>query len=282
MAYLVAVSGGVDSVVLLDVMAAQATEPLIVAHVDHGIRGEASAADARFVAALAARYGLPFVSAQLKLGPNASEATAREVRYDFLLDTAAQYQAPVVTAHHLDDLVETVALNLVRGTGWRGLAVLNRPGVERPLLGWRKADIRAYALAHRLEWVEDETNASDRYTRNRLRRCIQRLLTAEQAAQITSLRDRQLALRHMINDEVQHLLPQFAAERHRLIMIDEASAQELLGAMIMWAGAPRPTRPRLERAVLAIKTARPGSRHVVGDGVYLQFGPRQFTVEVVQ
>ena len=59
MAYLVAVSGGVDSVVLLDVMAAQATEPLIVAHVDHGIRGEASAADARFVVALAARYGLP-------------------------------------------------------------------------------------------------------------------------------------------------------------------------------------------------------------------------------
>ena len=101
-------------------------------------------------------------------------------------------------------------------------------------------------------------------------------------AQITSLRDRQLALRHTINDEVQHLLPQFAAERHGLIMIDEASAQELLGAMIMWAGAPRPTRPRLERAVLAIKTARPGSRHVVGDGVYLQFGPRQFTVEVVQ
>ena len=263
MAYLVAVSGGVDSVVLLDVMAAQATEPLIVAHVDHGIRGEASAADARFVAALAARYGLPFVSTRLELGPNASEA-------------------PVVTAHHLDDLVETVVLNLVRGTGWRGLAVLNRPGVERPLLGWRKADIRAYALAHRLEWVEDETNASDRYTRNWLRRCIQRLLTAEQAAQITALRHRQLALRHTINDEVQHLLPQFAAERYGLIMIDEASAQELLGAMIMWAGAPRPTRPRLERAVLAIKTARPGSRHVVGNGVYLQFGPRQFTVEVVQ
>ena len=99
---------------------------------------------------------------------------------------------------------------------------------------------------------------------------------------IDSLRHRQLALRHTINDEVQHLLPQFAAERHGFIMIDEASAQELLGAMIMWAGAPRPTRPRLERAVLAIKTARPGSHHVVGDGVYLQFGPRQFTVEVVQ
>ena len=92
MAYLVAVSGGVDSVVLLDVMAAQAAEPLIVAHVDHGIRGEASAADARFVAALAAHYGLPFVSTQLKLGPNASEAAAREARYDFLLDAAAQYQ----------------------------------------------------------------------------------------------------------------------------------------------------------------------------------------------
>lgn len=82
MTYLVAVSGGVDSVCLLD-MLSRSEHRLIVAHVEHGIRGEASRADARFVAALAQKYNLPFVSTALNLGPNASEELARQKRYGF-------------------------------------------------------------------------------------------------------------------------------------------------------------------------------------------------------
>ena len=114
MNYIVAVSGGVDSVVLLD-MLSKTQHKLIVAHVDHGIRGKESAADARFVAALARRYQLPFVSTELHLGAHASEETAREKRYEFLFGEAEKYRAVVVTAHHRDDIIETFLLNLFHG-----------------------------------------------------------------------------------------------------------------------------------------------------------------------
>lgn len=282
MMYLVAVSGGVDSVVLLDILARRIPERIIVAHVDHGIRENESAADARFVSGLARYYDVPFVSTQLHLGSGASEAVARELRYDFLLHEAVRHQATVLTAHHLDDLVETIALNLTRGTGWRGLAVLNRPGVERPLLGKNKATLREYALHHRLEWVEDKTNRSDRYLRNRLRRRIQQVISAETMESLASLRQHQLILRSKIIDETQRVLPMFAGQRQAMATLDDAVAQELLGAMIMWAGAARPTRPRLQRALHAIRTYRPATCCVVGDSVQLRFTSRQFTIEVIQ
>jgi tRNA(Ile)-lysidine synthase len=148
MNYIVAVSGGVDSVVLLD-MLSKTQHKLIVAHVDHGIRGKESAADARFVAALARRYQLPFVSTELHLGAHASEETAREKRYEFLFGEAEKYRAVVVTAHHRDDIIETITLNLTRGTGWRGLAVLARKDIERPPLEMMSERVRIQLrLAH--------------------------------------------------------------------------------------------------------------------------------------
>ena len=92
MMYLVAVSGGLDSVCLLD-MLSRSEYRLAVAHVEHGIRGEESRADARFVAALAQKYNLPFVSTSLELGVNASEELARRKRYEFLLAQAQEFGA---------------------------------------------------------------------------------------------------------------------------------------------------------------------------------------------
>ncbi|TWP25466.1 tRNA lysidine(34) synthetase TilS [TM7 phylum sp. oral taxon 346] len=194
MTYLVAVSGGVDSVCLLD-MLSRSEHRLIVAHVEHGIRGEASRADARFVAALAQKYNLPFVSTALNLGPNASEELARQKRYDFLLTQAQKFGAVLVTAHHAEDVAETIAINIERGTGWRGLAVLARTGVKRPLISFTKTQLYDYALQHRLEWVEDATNASGLYQRNRVRKALKSVISQRTVVRLLQLRARQLALR---------------------------------------------------------------------------------------
>lgn len=278
MKYLVAVSGGVDSVVLLD-MLSNGDDKLTVAHVDHGIRGDESAADARFVEALAAKYDLPFVSTKLNLGANASEEQAREVRYNFLFEVALKKDATIVTAHHLDDLVETIAINLKRGTGWRGLAVLSRSGIQRPLLDKTKRELIDYALEHKLEWVEDHTNASDDYQRNRIRKRIN--VDFAYSDELKRLRDQQIALRDEIDAVASEVLAANQASRYFYLTIETALAVELLGAHIFSQVGVRPVRSQLERALLAIKTARAGSIYQVGEGVELDFTTRTFSVKQV-
>lgn len=279
MRYVLAVSGGVDSMVLLDQLATQAQHELIVAHFDHGIR-EDSAADARFVAAAAQRYGLRFVSERAELGRGASEELARRYRYDFLQRVAHTYDAEIVTAHHADDVIETVAINLRRGTGWRGLAVLDRSTVVRPLLHVTKRQLQEYALMHRLEWVEDSTNADDTYTRNRLRRRIAVQLEPAHRHELAAAWRRQRAVKRAIDAEVERFTSSTNEySRHMMAMIDGAVACELLRAMVMRAGGPSPLRSQAERALIAIKTARPGSVYELGSGVRLKFTLRTFVVE---
>jgi len=279
MNYLVAVSGGVDSVVLLD-MLAHTEHRVVVAHVDHGIR-EDSAADARFVEALAAHYALPFVGTRVELGPQASEEKARQARYNFLYEQARVHDAVIVTAQHLDDLVETVALNLERGTGWRGLSVLSREGIWRPFLEAPKHIIYEYALRHHLEWVEDSTNRTDAYQRNRLRRKLHAKNTFSLRQQVHSLWLSQLKLRRHIDEEIALLMQTHHGSRYFLSQLDDAVAIECLGADIEAAGGLRPTRPQLARALLSVKTARPGTTHQIGGGVSLKFDARNYAVKVV-
>lgn len=276
--YLVAVSGGVDSMVLLD-MLAKSNHHLVVAHVDHGIRGADSAADARFVAALARRYQLPLVSTELKLGASASEEQARGGRYAFLFAEAEKLGATVVTAHHAGDAVETIALNLTRGTGWRGLAVLDRGAVERPLLGLTKQQLYDYALRNRLEWVEDATNHTDAYLRNRLRA---RIGGANiDATSLLALRARQLQLRRDIDREAARVASKHGGSRYFLNMIDETAAVELLGAILYEKTGKRPVRPQLRRALHAIASARAGTVVRVGEGISLEFTARNYRVTMV-
>ena len=279
MNYIVAVSGGVDSVVLLD-MLSKTQHKLIVAHVDHGIRGEESTADARFVAALARRYQLPFVSTELHLGAHASEETAREKRYEFLFGEAEKYHAVVVTAHHRDDIIETITLNLTRGTGWRGLAVLARKDIERPLLDMSKAQLYAYALAHHLEWVEDVTNHTDVYLRNRIRTRLG-ALRGETKDVLAGLRRDQLILAGAIDHEAARRLEPHHGDRYFFSQIDHVSAMELLRMEIQRKTGRSLPRPQLERALHAIKVARTGTRVEVGEGVVIAFRARNFDVTVV-
>jgi tRNA(Ile)-lysidine synthase len=167
-----AVSGGGDSLALLDLLAALAPElglDLVVAHADHGIL-PGSADVARRVSALAReRYALETVTAALSLGPAASETRARLARYRFLRAVQAERRARyLVTAHHADDQVETVLLRVLRGSGPAGLSgmeAVGARGLVRPLLPFRHAELVAHAERAGLEIFHDPSNADPRHTR---------------------------------------------------------------------------------------------------------------------
>lgn len=276
--YIVAVSGGVDSVVLLD-MLAKGDDKLIVAHFDHGIR-EDSAQDAAFVGELAKKYNLAFETKREELGPGASEETARDRRYAFLRGVARKYGAKIVTAHHADDVVETIAINLSRGTGWRGLAVLNSADTVRPLLRLHKHELLWYADEHGLEWHEDSTNQQDAYLRNRLRTRLSDLGNKHKRS-LGQLHRSQLELKRRIDQEVAELVGGSPYSRYFFTTIGQAEAIELLRFVFIKETGVSPTEPQRVRALAAIKVSRPGTYHDVGDGIRLVFTRSEFVVERV-
>jgi len=185
---LVAVSGGVDSVVLAQALHALAEHrglKLTIGHVNHGLRGAASEADQASVEALGAALGVSVSSrrvdpAALRAGrssrdrPTLQEA-ARELRYEALRELAdAAGSHFIATAHSADDQAETLLLRILRGTGPDGLGGIPERSADgrilRPLLGVERREIEAHARAHSLSWREDESNEDDGYARNRLRR----------------------------------------------------------------------------------------------------------------
>lgn len=156
---------------LLHLLASRSDHELIVAHCNHGMR-TGSDADEAFVSEMAAGYGLPFQSTRLQLGDNSSEGAARAARYQFLETLRQETGArAIVTAHHLDDRVETMVLNQRRGAGWGGRAPLGETEtIKRPLLGVSKSQLLYYSRQQQLQWREDPTNADPAYTpRNQLR-----------------------------------------------------------------------------------------------------------------
>lgn len=165
-----AVSGGADSAVLLDAVTRLRTRAhqIVVATVDHGTGEAATEAAARTIAA-AARAGLPAISERLALARR-DEATLREARWRFLRQVATTQGATVVTAHSLDDHIETVVMRIIRGSSARGIAgLLAESAVERPLLEHRASAIREYARTRRIEFADDPSNVSLAYFRNRVR-----------------------------------------------------------------------------------------------------------------
>lgn len=170
----VAVSGGLDSVVLLHLLrfAAEELAPqLVVAHFDHRMRPD-SDSDARWVRGLAAAWELPFTTGVAE-PPPATEAAARAARYAFLEGVRRQVDARVVaTGHHADDQAETVLFRALRGTGLPGLAGIAEhrpPGVVRPLLPFYRAELEAHARAARIRALQDPTNRLTAYARNWIR-----------------------------------------------------------------------------------------------------------------
>jgi tRNA(Ile)-lysidine synthase len=171
---LVAVSGGPDSVVLLDLLATSRDIhglDLVVAHVDHGINTE-SARVAEQVEALAASYGLPFEGGRLALGPGTGETAARAARYAWLEEVRARSGAGVIfTAHHADDQAETVLMRVLAGSGPAGLTGMAMVSgrVVRPLLSVPRAELARYAEDKGLTTWLDPANSNQRHLRSWIR-----------------------------------------------------------------------------------------------------------------
>ena len=178
---LAAVSGGADSVCLLNVLIELGFQ-LEVAHFDHQTRNGESGRDAEFVNQMAARLGLPFhiesrpIEQESRESGKSFEEYARTVRYEFLTRVAASRGCDAVaTGHHADDNTETILMRLIRGTTPAGAAGIPAVGawggvsVIRPLLSVTRADVMAYIAERGLEYREDTTNVDVRFARNRVR-----------------------------------------------------------------------------------------------------------------
>lgn len=166
------VSGGPDSTALLRVLFGLGARPAVL-HVDHGLRGAESRADAEFVRGLCAGLGLECVVRELALeaGPGLQER-AREARYALAGELARELGASTIaTGHTADDVAETVLMNLVRGAGLRGLAGIPpvRGGISRPLVEVSRAEILDYLKEIGQDYRTDPTNALPKYSRNRVR-----------------------------------------------------------------------------------------------------------------
>lgn len=165
-----AVSGGVDSAVLLDAVARlrKKRHQVVVATIDHGTGAAATEAVAQ-TAAAAAGHGLRVETERLAPG-RASEAEWRRQRWLFLRKVAAREGAAIATAHTRDDQVETVVMRLLRGAGARGIAGLYADSdIERPLLSASRADVQYYARSRHVAYFDDPTNLSAAFFRNRVR-----------------------------------------------------------------------------------------------------------------
>lgn len=177
---LLAVSGGADSVVMLMLFIEAAKKlsfSIEVAHVEHGIRGEASVCDAQFVKSLCEKYNVRFsmlsinAPAEAKTAGMSVEEYSRKRRYEFFDSFEAD---KIATAHNADDNAETLVFRLARGSGLNGAASIPpvRGKIIRPLIECSAEEIRAYANKNNIEYRVDSTNTDNKYTRNYIRNIV--------------------------------------------------------------------------------------------------------------
>ena len=247
---LLAVSGGLDSVVLC-ALCDRAGFDFVVAHCNFELRGAESQRDEDFVRGLAAGYGKPVLVKKFDTAGFAAahklsvQVAARELRYGWFREVAEREGLRcVVTAHQLDDNIETMLMNFFKGTGIGGLrAMLPRQGlVVRPLLFASRARLLLFAEQHGLVWVEDSSNQSDKYTRNYFRHQVIPLIGQAYPAVLDNLadnigrfRDIEIIYREAIEQQKKKLLEYRGEEVHIpvLKLLKTAALQTLLYE-ILW------------------------------------------------
>ncbi len=236
---------------------------LTVAHFDHGTR-PSSKDDYLFVEKKCKELGVQFFGKHAKLGEGVSEEKARNARYDFFY-SLLESDDKLVVAHHLDDLVESVVINFLRGTGWRGLAVMNSEKIERPFLDREKKDILKYASKNNIVFREDPTNSSEDYLRNRVRFSVRNLERGKKL-KILELRNQQIGLGEKIEEVVLNIIKDNKKEisddkslfrRDLFFGSDEDVALEIVKKVLSEKNIYC-TRPQLVNFLGAIQNYQPG------------------------
>lgn len=217
-------------------------ENIVVAHFNHGTRTSADL-DEQFVFSRCKELKVPFETMKIMLGEGASEELARQKRYDFLYHVANKYGGEIYTAHHLDDLIESIAINLIRGTGWRGLTPFSDNRIHRPFIemGFYKTDILRFAAENKVLFREDPTNSTDDYLRNRVRLKLFIMSRAEKEKLIDFYK-RQAIIRHEIEELCESLLN---------FLVIKNSSDEINGGVDSYDGADVASVFRAESEILS-------------------------------
>lgn len=201
--YVVAYSGGVDSQVLLHAFSQIIPEKVIAFHINHGISSNAKYWE-DFCSSHAKEFGVEFKVKHFQLkGESNLEDKARVARYE-AFSSLMNYKTTLLTGHHIDDQVETLFLNLMRGSGLDGLSAM--PAIKefskgthsRPFLDISKEDLKAYAIEHNLKWVEDESNKDSVYDRNFIRNEVMPLIKTRWANASKSINQ---SIKHVQNSK---------------------------------------------------------------------------------
>ena len=258
MKLILAVSGGVDSMALL---AMYAHADIVVAHIDHGTR-KSSAEDADFVRQKCQELGVKFYETKLELGSGVSEELARKKRYEFLKTIQEKEGGTICTAHHLDDVLESIAINLIRGTGWRGLTPFYGDELVRPFIiskMWKR-DVLKFAGEQKTCFRQDPTNYETNYLRNRVR---EKMAELDKTARVDAINlfEKQNELRNKIEKLVTELAKQTVVgksfhKKELILAADEKVALEVLREICLMHGYSL-TRKQLGDFLLAIKAYAP-------------------------
>ncbi len=267
-----AVSGGADSVALLwgmYLLREKLGIDLRAAHFNHHLRGAESDRDEGFVRSLCDRWNIPLVAdgAEVAAGKKGLEAAAREARYSFL----EALPGKVATAHTADDNAETVLMRLVRGTGLKGLGGICpvRGNVIRPMLMVTRQEVLAFLECEHLPYVEDSSNQSDCFLRNRLRHHVLPLLCQENPKLGENLSAMALRLR----EDAQALEPDGTMGNvlsvFKMKTLPKAKRSRWIAAFLKQNGVPEPESSHIFLTERLLFSDCPSAKAVLPGGVIL-------------
>lgn len=262
----VGLSGGLDSTVLLHAASRACRERgqvLSALYVNHGLSPNATTWQDH-CAAVCSALAIPLSVVRVQV-PSATgeglEGAARRARHAALARHPAAW---ILLAHHIDDQAETLMHNLLRGAGVRGAGAMPeaRGRLLRPLLTLGRNDLEAYARRHRLRWIEDESNADRRFTRNYLRHEVLARLTRrfpaasrQLAAAAARFREADALLDELARADLAGADPAFPIAVGRLRELSEPRARNVLRALLSWSGLQPPAEARLAEFVRQLRTA---------------------------
>lgn len=272
-------SGGMDSTVLLDAvhfLGGSSGYPVAARHVHHGLSVHADAWEESCVR-FCRNLGVPLDVVRIHI-PGSSmegqEGAARRLRHGALADHPAEW---ILLAHHADDQAETLLHNLLRGSGLRGAAAMPESNgrLLRPLLTLPRSDLRAYAHARHLSWIEDESNADHRYTRNFLRGRVMPIVAArfpkvshQLAAAARRFGEAESLLDQLAMVDLGERPPNFPVPVQLFRDLPEPRARNMLRALLGWQRVQPPDERRLTEFVRQLRTARNDRKPRITLGAY--------------